>query len=129
MGDLRESRGVSFPAVLLWLFTARFVLPKVNEICQAAGTTVFNFERAPALFKASAAVGEAMIFLTHHCSLIGGALVLAFILLERYFNHWSRYRRATIGIGVFLLNAVVLLSLTMMIVSVLIAVPALRHSH
>ncbi|HZI31288.1 MAG TPA: permease prefix domain 1-containing protein, partial [Candidatus Binatia bacterium] len=32
-----------FPAVFLWLFTVVFVLPKVNEICQAAGTMIFNF--------------------------------------------------------------------------------------
>ena len=116
-----------FPAVFLWLFTVVFVLPKANEICQAAGTTVFNFEHAPAVFRASATVGEAMIFLTSHCFLISGAMILAFILLERYFNQWPRYRRTTIGTGAFLLNAAVLLSLAMMIISILIAAPSLVH--
>ena len=116
-----------FPAVFLWLFTVVFVLPKANEICQAAGATIFNFEHAPTVFKASAMVGQTMIFLTNHCILIGGAIILAFALLERYFNQWPSYRRAAIGIGVFLLNTIVLLSMVMIIISILIAAPALLH--
>jgi hypothetical protein len=116
-----------FPAAFLWLFTVVFVLPKVSEICQAAGTTVFNFTNAPAIFRGSAVVGQGMIFLTSHSFLIGGTIILAFVLLERYFQQWPRYRRLVIGIGVFLLNAVVLLSLTLMIVSVLVVAPYLMH--
>jgi hypothetical protein len=116
-----------FPAAFLWLFTVVFVLPKVNEVCQAAGTTVFNFTNAPAIFRSSAVVGQGMIFLTSHWLLIGGSIILAFVLLERYFQQWPRYRRLAIGIGVFLLNGVVLLSLTLMIVSILIAGPQVMH--
>jgi hypothetical protein len=118
-----------FPAVFLWLFTVVFVLPKANEICRAAGTTVFNFEQAgPALlWRVWAAIGQTMLFLTEHGFLIGVTIVFAFVLLERYFSRWPRYRRAAIGIVAFLLNAVVLLSLTLMIISILIAAPALSH--
>src|SRR5690242_12097655 len=75
-----------FPAVFLWLFTVVFVLPKVNEICQAAGTMIFNFSTAPAIFRASATIGQVMVFLTAHCIFIGGAVALAFVLLERCFS-------------------------------------------
>ena|GEM_PF-1896921 len=116
-----------FPAAFLWLFTVVFVLPKANEICQAAGATIFDFEHGPVVFKASAMVGQTMIFLTNHCVLIGGTILLAFALLERYFTQWPSYRRAAIGIGVFLLNTIVLLSMVMIIISILIAAPALLH--
>ena len=117
-----------FPAVFLWLLTVVFVLPKANEICQAAGTTVFNFAQpGPAVFRVWAATGQTLVFLTEHGFLIGVAIVWAFVLLERYFSQWPRYRRATIGIVAFLLNAVVLLSLTLMIISILVAAPALSH--
>ena len=73
-----------FPAAFLWLLNVVFVLPKANQICQAAGTTVFNFEHsAPAIIRAWAVIGQAMIFLTGHWFLIGGSIVLAFVLVER----------------------------------------------
>jgi len=110
-----------FPAVFLWLITVVYVLPKAAEICQAAGTTIFNFAQpVPVIIRAWAAIGQAMIFLTNHVFLIGGAIVLTFVLLERYFSQWPRYRRAAIGAGAFILNAAVLLSLTIMIVSILL---------
>jgi len=61
-----------------------------------------------------------MIFLTYHCVLAGGVLLLTIILLEWRFRRWVRYRRAAIGIGAFILNAVVLISFIVMIVTVLI---------
>ena len=117
-----------FPAVFLWLITVVYVLPKAAEICQAAGTTIFNFAQpVPVIIRVWAGIGQAMIFLTNHVFLIGGAIVLTFVLLERYFSQWPRYRRAAIGTGAFILNAAVLLSLTIMIVSILVAAPALTH--
>lgn len=117
-----------FPALIMWLLTVVFVLPKAAEICQAAGMTIFNFDpSAPATVRAWGVIGQIMILLTSHWFLISGAIILAVVLLERYFNEWPRYRRAAIGAGAFLLNAVVLLSLTIMIVSIIVAAPALAH--
>jgi hypothetical protein len=116
-----------FPATFLWLFTVVFVLPKVNEICHAAGMTVFSFHDAPAIFRGSGLIGQVMILLTNHGLLISAALILCIVLLERYFQSWPRYRRLAINAGVYLLNAVVLLALTMMIISILIAAPSLMH--
>jgi hypothetical protein len=122
-----KARTFIFPAAFLWLFTAVFVLPKVNEICQAAGTQVFNFSQAPAVFRGAAVVGQIMVFLTNHGLLICSAAILAFILLERYSQLWARYRRLAVSTGVFLLNAVVLVSLTLMVISMLIAAPNIAH--
>ena len=117
-----------FPAVFLWLVTVVFVLPLATEICQGAGRAVFNFAQpAPLIIKAWGVIGQVMVLLTNHGFLICGAIFLTFFLLERYFKQWPHYRRAAIGIGGFLLNAVILLSLTIMIVSILAAAPALTH--
>ncbi len=117
-----------FPALFMWLLTVVFVLPKVNELCQKAGMTIFNFDRsAPAAVRAWGVIGQVMILLTNHWLFIGGVIVLTFILLERYLSQWPRYRRTALGVGAFLLNAAVLLSLTIMIVSIIVATSALPY--
>lgn len=119
-----------FPAVFVWLFSVVFLFPKLNEICQGLGTRPFNnenFSQAPAVFKIFAGGTDLLVHLTRYSLVIGGAIVLFFILLEWRFSNWPRYRRATIGIGVFLLNAIVLISITTMIISALIAIG--NHAH
>jgi hypothetical protein len=90
-----------FPATFLWLFTVVFVLPKVNQLCQAAGTTVFDFTCAPAIFRGSGVVGQVMILLTNHGFILGGAAIVAVLLVERYSQQWPRYRRQAIAAGSF----------------------------
>jgi hypothetical protein len=109
-----------FPTLILWFCFVVFVLPKVNEVCQRAGMKAFSLEQAPLVIKAFGVVGQTMIFLTYHCVLAGGVLLLTIILLEWRFRRWVRYRRAAIGIGAFILNAVVLVSFIVMIVTVVI---------
>ena len=109
------------PAALLWIFSAIFLLPKLNQICQTAGTTAFDFsETAPAIFKAFAMIGQLMVFLTAHWILFSCMVILVFILLEWRSDRWPRYRRAAVGVGIFLFNFAVLLSITLMVTSALI---------
>ena len=116
------------PAAFVWLFSVVFLMPKLQEICQAAGMTVFNFGAVPAIFRAWAKIGQVMVFLTSHGILLSGAVVLAFMLLEWRSNGWRRYRRATVGAGIFVFNFAVLLSITLMVISALLASSSLmRH--
>jgi hypothetical protein len=115
------------PAACLWLFSAIFLLPKLNEICNAAGSRAFNFPQAPAIFRTSATIAQVMVFLTAHWIQVGGMVVLALVLLEWRFNGWSRYRRASLGAGIFLFNFAVLLSITLMVLSALLGANALLH--
>ena len=119
----------AFPAIFLWLLTVVFVLPKANQICQQAGTTVFGFESAPMIFKILANVGSFLIFCSHYWFVVGAIGLLMCVLLERFSSQWSRYRRVAIGVMVFLTNAGVLLALALMIISILIVAPALRLNH
>ena len=116
------------PAAFVWLFSVVFVLPKVQELCHASGATVFNLDHAPALFRTSATVGQVMLFLTAHGVLISGAVVLTLMLLEWRSSGWPRFRRTTLGTGVFVFNFAVLLSMALMVISaVLAALPLMRH--
>jgi hypothetical protein len=117
----------TIPAAFFWLFSAVFLLPKLTEICQLAGTSLFDFSGAPAVFRTTTVIGRFMLLLTHYGVLISGVVILMLILLEWRFSQWPRYRRAAIGIGAFLLNATVLISITMMVISALIAAPALLY--
>ncbi|MBI3876424.1 MAG: hypothetical protein HY300_10820 [Verrucomicrobia bacterium] len=102
------------PAVVLWIFSMIFLFPKLQQICQDAGVVL------PAIYDVTRFVGE-------HNVLICGALVLALVLLECRSERWSQYRRAFVGVGVFVLNAAVLVLITLMVVMALLAAPALLH--
>jgi hypothetical protein len=52
----------AFPAAFLWMFSAVFLLPKVNEICQRAGTVTFALPQAPMVFRALGRCGKADAF-------------------------------------------------------------------
>ncbi len=62
-----------------------------------------------------------------HVIIISGAVLFMFALLEWRSSKWPRYRRATLGFVVFLLNLVVLISIFMMILTATVAAPALLH--
>jgi hypothetical protein len=117
----------AFPAAFLWMFSAVFLLPKVNEICQRAGTVTFALPQAPLVFRASAGVGRLMLLLTDHGLLVAGIATLALVVVEWRFKGWSRYRWATMGTGVVVLNALVLISMVLMIISLIVAMPPAAH--
>lgn len=100
------------PSLILWGFSCVFLMPKLLEICAKAGFAI------PTVLRAT-------LFATSHGALISMGLILSFILLEWRSGGWPRYRRAVLGTGVFLINAFILLVITMMVFSALIAAPAL----
>jgi hypothetical protein len=104
------------PAVSLWAISVVFIVPKLEQICSHAGGVPL-----PSLV-------NGMLALSQHATwiILGAVLVLAG--LEWRFTAWPRYRRATVGIGTFLLNAVVLVAIFLMVVSALMAAPALMRA-
>ena len=68
-----------------------------------------------------------MIGITQQRVFISGTIILALILLEWRSSQWPGYRRATVGVGTFLLNAVVLVSIFMMVIAALLASLALMQ--
>lgn len=114
----------ALPATLVWGISMIFLMPKLQQICQHAGTVVFNFESAPAVFQAAARVARGLVFLTPYSLLLLLATLALFGLLEWRSDRWPRFRRAAIGGVVFLMNVAVLVSVMLMVVSALLAIPS-----
>lgn len=102
------------PAVSLWTLAVVVAVPKLKQICHEAGVAM------PAIFRITE-------FVTDNTVVICGGLILALALLEWRSRTWPRYRRASIGIGVFLLNSTVLVLISLMVVLALVAAPALSQ--
>ena len=101
------------PAVSLWAMSVIFIVPKLQQICaHAGGVPLPSFV-------------SGMLGLTQHATWIVMGVVLVLAALEWRSTAWPRYRRATVGVGTFLLNSVVLIAIFLMVVSALIAAPAL----
>lgn len=110
-----KAAGFLLPAVCLWLLSIVFLIPKLQQICaDAGGGPLPKFLRV-------------MMGLTEHGLIISAGIILALVLLEWRFTQWARYRRVAVGFGTFLLNAVVLISIFMMVVTALLVAPALMH--
>ena len=104
------------PAVSLWTLSVLFVFPKLQQICREAGVSL------PGIYRATHFVSE-------HSFLICVAVILALIGLEWRVSKWPKYRRVSIGVGVFLLNSTVLILIFVMVVLALLAAPELaRHA-
>jgi hypothetical protein len=103
------------PSLILWTFSCVFLMPKLKQICGNAGFAL------PTLLQTT-------LFATAHPALILAAIALPFFFLEWRSAGWPKYRRITLGTIVFFINALILLVITMMVFSALVAAPALAHS-
>jgi hypothetical protein len=103
------------PALSLWVFSCVFLMPKLKQIAGHAGLALPTVLQLP-------------LFATSHYVPIASALVLTLAVLEWRSNKWPRYRRATLSVSVFLINTLVLLVITTMVFSALVAAPAIAHS-
>lgn len=103
-----KSAGFVLPAITLWTLMVVFVVPKLREVCMHAGVAL------PVVYN--------LVFtLMQHGLLLCVALAGALIFLEWRSNRWPRYRRAAFGVGVFVLNAAVLLLISFLVVYAVIA--------
>lgn len=102
------------PSLILWTFSCVFMMPKLKQICGNAGFAL------PTILQAT-------LFATSHPVLVLVAIVSPFLFLEWRSTGWPKYRRLTLGTGVFLINALILLLITMMVFSALVSAPAMAH--
>jgi type II secretory pathway component PulF len=105
------------PALLLWQFARVFLFPKLETIWRDAGVSGSDMQWLMNTAK----------FLIQHGGLVMGAFALFLLLMEFYWRTRAGYRRLSVGIVVFLLNAAVLIDFTAMCSSALVAAPALRQ--
>jgi hypothetical protein len=64
-------------------------------------------------------------FVTQHFVAIAATLIAAIVFLEWRSTQWPRYRRASVGIAAFLTNTAILVFITLMFMTALLAAPAL----
>lgn len=102
------------PAICLWTISMIFLIPKLKQICRVAGVAL------PSIYGMTD-------FIADHFILAVGATILLLVMLERRWNRWPQYRRASLGGAVFLVNASVLALITLMVVLALLAAPDLMH--
>lgn len=112
----------AFPALFVWLCTCIFVLPKLRELCLKSGTPLFEFKDAPVVFQGLLFVARKLELLTPYCLYIGLLVLIVLSLLEWRSALWPRYRRAVLGTGIYLLNAAVLVTIALMVITALLAV-------
>jgi hypothetical protein len=116
---LTYTKAIAFisPAVVAWGFACIFLVPKVREISATAGVDPSEFGWLwPATF-----------FLVQWGRSILVAGIVTLVLLECVAPGWRVRRRLTVGIGIWLVNVMVLSGLTVLLVIVLVAAPGLAH--
>lgn len=114
-----KSGAFALPAATLWLLIWLFIYPKFNEVVIRSGLQL------PGALRSWMGL---MLFLKHYFVVIGAGIIAAIALLEWRSRKWPRYRRATFGLGAFLLNSVVLISITVMVIlAILVASAGLQH--
>jgi hypothetical protein len=100
------------PAIFIWWFSLTFILPKLNQICKQAGMAVpSEFHLIP--------------WLAQYWGWCALGVMAAVALLEWRSRYWPRFRRAIIGLTVIAINALVLVTTTLMVILALVAIPAL----
>jgi hypothetical protein len=105
----------SAPALILWGFSAVFLFPKLQTIWRDSGFENITAQR----------MMQVSQFLMSHGIFVAAAIILPLVLLEWRSNRWPRYRRASVDVATFLVNTAVLVLMTGMLATALLAAPAL----
>jgi len=98
------------PPVAIWAISCVFVFPKLKTLWRDTGimdSTMLGFMRTSNFFE-------------EHGVLILAAVIALLGLLEWRLSLWPRYRRASVGTLVFLLNGAVLILIFAMLCSAVI---------
>ena len=113
------------PGISLAIFSAIFVIPKLQQICLDAGLPAATAGTFWNLIYSSIQV---MLVMLNHGALIATAAILLLLLLEYRVKPWARYRRAALGCGAFVLNSIILLAFFIMFLAAIVAAPAMAHA-
>jgi hypothetical protein len=110
------------PAVSMSILLAIFVIPKVQGICKMA-----RLPDNSLFWKLTQLSIHSNIRFTEYFGYLLVSSLLTFGILEKSCPAWPRFRKSTLSIGAFTLNAAVLLSVFIIITALVIAVPALAN--
>lgn len=104
------------PPLGIWALSCIFVFPKLKQIWRDVGfmdATMMGFMQT------------SDFFMRHGLVMTIGVFAAFFLVEWRSGGWWPRYRRASVGTLVFLLNSAVLVLISAMLCSAMVAAPAL----
>lgn len=106
------------PALFLLAFSSAYLLPKLETLWRDAR------------FGASSAITAVHVayFVTQHFFVIAATVAAALVFLEWRSSRWPHYRRASVSAAAFLTNTAILVFMTVMLMTALMAAPALLGS-
>ena len=108
------------PAMFLATLSAIFVVPKLQQICRDAGLPE---AAAGGFWNVIYSSIQLILAIGHHGIWIAAVVVVLLLVLERRVAQWPRYRRATVGVGAFVLNSLVLIAFFLMFMAAIAAAP------
>src|SRR5688572_24938980 len=117
--------GFLAPAIFLATVSAIWVVPKLQQICRDAGLAGLPAATAGTFWSLTYSSIQTMLFFANYGVLIAVVLIAVLALLEWRSRLWPRYRRATVGLGAFLINSIVLIALFVMFLAAIMAAPGL----
>ena len=113
-----KSAALIVPAVLIWVGSCVFVVPKLKQICVQANTIL------PPPVSAALSISD----LVKNNFILGSlALLAALVMLEWRSRRWPRYRRMIFGVTAYLLNLIALVLMATMLVFAVIAAANSLH--
>jgi hypothetical protein len=112
------------PTAFFWLFALMVIFPKVQSVWAKAGFGA-DGNQAPNAALRVFIDGSRLVFFNFYFLL--GPFVLLLIILELWVKPWDRLRRPVLTFSAVLLNALLLLGLTVTIVAALVAADKLAR--
>ena len=106
------------PPIFVWAVSCIFVFPKLKQIWRDADfldSTMMAFMQT------------SDFFIQHGVVMTLGVVAMLILVEWRSGGWWPRYRRASVGTMVFILNSAVLILIATMLCSAMIAAPALAR--
>jgi hypothetical protein len=115
-------RGAAFsmPALIVLAFSSVYLLPKLETLWRDASMGASFSIASTAITSVNVAY-----LVTQHFMVIAITVIAAVVLLEWRSIRWPRYRKATVGVAAFLTNTAILIFITLMFMTALMAAPAL----
>ena len=107
-----------FPALFIWFFSNSFLLPRLQWLWQHTNLTGSKMQW----------LMDASNFLAHGMQFGFSGIILLLVALELCVSAWPRNRRVVVSIVTILFHTVVLLGLTAIATSVLLAAPLLTRT-
>jgi hypothetical protein len=111
-------RGAAFsiPALLVLAFSSVYLFPKLETLWRDA-----RFGASSATITAV----QTAYFVTQHFFIITATIAGTLVLLEWRSSRWPQYRRVSVSVAAFLVNTAILVFITVMFMTALMAAPAL----